>query len=140
MFGICHLRRKLSRGKIQDESWRERGEMRMFGFVVLAAAWAPGLLTLVTSSVVSLTEFSNGSVYKANMKQSMFRFTYWPTTDRRNLRLPTFSGDLKVQTLHCKKISFQAAGSSCSPPTCSNPCLLSPSLVLGISLSSCSSS
>ena len=61
--GFVILRRKLSRGKIQDETFTERGEMRMFGFVVLAAAWAPGLLTVVTSSVVSLIEFSNGSLY-----------------------------------------------------------------------------
>ena len=65
--GFVILRRKLSRGKIQDETFTERGEMRMFGFVVLAAAWAPGLLTVVTSSVVSLIEFSKGSLYNVHV-------------------------------------------------------------------------
>ena len=47
------LRKKLilSQGTIQDEGGMERGELRMFGLVVLAAAWAPGLLTVVNLSL-----------------------------------------------------------------------------------------
>ena len=35
---------------------QDRGELRMYGFVVLAAAWAPGILTLVTFILLDSVE------------------------------------------------------------------------------------